>query len=173
MLERVIVRVRLRNSLACSPVSSWPNRVHLRYGPAFRLQSLLTPPHDDARTIGYRRETCHLERTFTSLATYTLSRTRARFIVPFPMIWHDKSCPTFNLPIANFFEFKALFRMKFIEKGLSSFQFILCQRSKPWGGWFVRLLPGIGSSGFHFPFIHLFASGDINFIEILAPEGNV
>ena len=53
-----------------------PNRVHLRYGLAFRFQLLLTPPRGDAITFSYRQETYHLEKTFTSLTTHTLNRTR-------------------------------------------------------------------------------------------------
>ena len=55
--------------------SKRPNRVHLRCGLPFRLWMLLTPPYGDAISIGYRQETFHLKRTFTSLTTHTLGRT--------------------------------------------------------------------------------------------------
>src|SRR5258708_3497844 len=35
----------------------WPNRVHLRYGPAVHLPMLSTPPRGDAVSVGYRSQT--------------------------------------------------------------------------------------------------------------------
>ena len=55
--------------------TTWPNRVHLRYGPVVRLLELPTPPRGDAVPVGHRPESVYLNRTNTFLIEHTYKRT--------------------------------------------------------------------------------------------------